>query len=221
MMNDRFGELWRALALDASGDGHLTISDVWQWLADLVFLPGDAIIGLLLTYSPALADFLELSSADYGGPMSRIISAAAWFALLLAGLIVWRVIRSVDRFLTAYISGRYAELTRQLRILRRKVTSWIGLMRHRRQSRTPSVTVGGVELGRVEAAVLRCHADVGEFRVITADEVARALKLSMKQVQIALRQLADFRLIERSFGTDEGLEGHHITRAGQIYLIDR
>ena len=219
-MNDDGAQPWESLALDVNGDGRLTIGDVWAWLEHLLFMPGDAALSLLLTYAPTLAEFFELSPDNYGSPFSKFVSIGVWLLVLILSGITYNAIRNFDRAFTAYISGRYDELTRVLRIMRRKVTSWVGLMQHRYRTKSPSVIVADVELEELEAAVLRCHASVDDFQVLTASEVSAALKLPLRQVQSALRKLSEFRLVERGFGTDEGHEGHHITQAGQIYLIE-
>jgi DNA-binding MarR family transcriptional regulator len=186
----------------------------------LLYLPGDTAIDLLIRNAPALADRLGIGRDDIGGVISLSVSIGAWIVIVIfIGLIV-SAIRDFDRALTAYLSSRYGEAKRLLRIQRRKLTSWIGLLRHRRRLKSPGLDVAEVELGKLEAAVLRCHAGVDELHVMAADEVARRLKLSVQQVRKALRSLLEQHLIERSFGTDEGREGHRITRAGQIYLIE-
>lgn len=215
------GAPWESLALDMNGDGRFTIADLWAWLEHLLFLPGDVVLSLVLTHAPALAAFFELNADHYGTPVTKFLSVAIWLAgFVLIGMVI-NAFRNLDRVLTSYVSGRYQELRRQLRVLRRKLTSRIGMLRQRRRARATAVTVDAVALERLETAVLRCHANVDDFAVLTADEVAAALRLPVRQVHAALRRLIELCLVERSFGTDEGREGHRITQAGQIYLIDQ
>lgn len=196
------------------------LDDTFERLTYLLYLPGDAAIDLLTRHAPALAKALGIGPQDTGGAISLALSVGTWLVLLiLVGLTInW--IRDVDRALTAYIGSRFAEARRQLRILRRRLTSWIGLLRQRHLSKSSGVAVAELELNKLESAVLRCYGGAGELRVVAADDVAARLKISVSQVKTVLRQLMDYRLVERAFGTDEGRDGHHITRAGQIYLIE-
>lgn len=210
--------LWPGL--DITGDGRFSVDDLGVWAVHLLFLPGDAIIAFVLTRAPALAAFLQLGADDYGSTISRAVSVVAWLGGYVLLSIALNAIRNLDRTLTSWIAARIEDIRRTYRVTRRRVTSWIGLMRSRRRDRTPAFTVSEVELERVEAAILRCFADVGEMRVLAADEVAKSLELSLRQVRNGLARLLDYRLIQPAFGTDEGQEAHHITQAGQIYLLE-
>lgn len=117
--------------LDITGDGAFTLGDVEAWALYLLFLPGDAAIAALVEHVPGLARFLELGANDYGGTLSICLSIVAWLILLIVIGLVWNAIRNLDRALTAYVVGRIDELRRQLRIARRRITSWIGQMRAR------------------------------------------------------------------------------------------
>ena len=219
-MDDDSAQPWNLPPLDITGDGQFTIRDVPEWLLHLLFLPGDIAIALLSRYLPAVANFFSLGADDYGGTLSKSVSILAWIvAFVIVGLVI-NAIRNLDRTLTSYVLGRYEEGKRVLRIARRKLTSWIGMLRQRYREKSPGFAVGEVELEKLEAAVLRCYADIGEARVVAAADVAARLKVSLKQVQTALRQLTDYHLLAPAFGRDEGREGHHITQAGQIYLIE-
>jgi len=206
------------VTFDMNADGDITISDLWDWLAQLALMPGDVIIYLMLMHTPAVTGFFELSTADYGGSFSRFLSIATLLVTFIAVTMTYQAIRNADRALTSHIVAGYRELRRMLRIMRRRVVSWYGLMRSRRES-SPQLQVAGVELGDLEHSVLRCYASVDEVLVLTPREVAARLRLSPGQVEHALRRLGEFHLVERSFGTDEGEDGHHISQAGQMYLI--
>lgn len=208
-------------ALDITGDGAFTLSDLSAWALHLFLLPGDAAIAALVEYLPGFARFLELGADDYGGTVSIAISVLTWLVVVILFGLVVNTIRNLDRALTSWLLGRIDELKRRFRIARRRLVSWIGLLRSR--AREPEVAVGEVDLARIDAAVLRCYADSGESRSVAADEVAARLRLSLRQVQQALRRLGEYRLLEatgsRRGGPDTG-PGHHITRAGQIWLIE-
>jgi len=211
---------WDLPGLDITGDGRFSLGDVSAWAIHLFFLPGDAAIAALAAYAPPIASFLELGPDDFGGTVSISISVLAWLiALILVGLAV-NLVRNFDQALTHWLVSRYRDAQRAIRILRRRFTSWLGLLRQRRQARSPSIIVGDLKLEAFDASVLRCYANAGEVNILAATDIAERLRVSLRQVQAALRRLTEFHLVERAFGTDEGREGHHITRAGQIYLLE-
>ena len=130
-------------------------------------------------------------------------------------------IRNIDHWMTAHIARVGKEGIRRLRVGRRRLTSWIGMLRRRRQLRNEEIVVAEVDLEGFDTAVLRCYGSAGEMRVLSATEVANSLKTSLRHVQVALRRLVEYRFVEPAFGTDGGREAHQITRAGQIYLLER
>jgi hypothetical protein len=96
-----------------------TISDLVDWLVQLLFWPGDAALGLLLRFAPSVAQFLELGREDYGGTLSILISILFWLAVvLLLGTLV-NFIRNVDRRMTAGIAGQYEEARIRMRVASR------------------------------------------------------------------------------------------------------
>jgi DNA-binding MarR family transcriptional regulator len=211
---------WNLPGLDINQDGRFSLGDIWAWAVQLLFLPGDAAIAALVTYLPKLAAFLELGPDDYGGTLSVAVSVAIWLVVLILAGLVANFIRNFDQALTTYIAIRYNDGKRGIRIFRRRFTSWIGYLRQQRRARERGVIVGELDLERFDSTVLRCFADSGEVNILAAADVANRLKVSLRQVQSALRRLTEYHLVERAFGTDEGRDGHHITRAGQIYLIE-
>lgn len=80
------GEIWHrfSLAEDMNCDGRFTIGDVGLWLHWVFFLPGDALILLLLEQAAPVAGFLELGPAYYGGWFSGFLSFFLWLATVLA-----------------------------------------------------------------------------------------------------------------------------------------
>ena len=76
------GRQWAWVA-DMTGDGMVTISDVWAWVWWLFYYPGDiAIYGILKV--EWFAKFFELTPAYYGGWLSFFISLVVWGGLWLA-----------------------------------------------------------------------------------------------------------------------------------------
>jgi hypothetical protein len=208
-------------AFDFNGDGKFTISDAGAWLMQIVLLPGDAALSLVLRYAPAAAGFLELGADDYGSTLSLVVSVVFWVVVVaLLGLTI-NLVRNFDHWLTAWFGHLGGEILRRLRVSRRLLMSRIGQLRRQRQERATEPMVAEVALDTFDAAVLRCYAGAGDMRVVASDEVANSLRASLRRVETALGRLRGYRLIEPAFGTDRGRETHQITRAGQIYLLER
>lgn len=215
-MDEDTSRVWDLSNLDITADGSVTVADLWAWTVYLFFLPGDALLTLLLLYAPGLASFFAVGPGSYGGPLSMILSITGWLSIF----VVISLIRDLDRALTAYLSLRYREVERQLRVLRRMVSSRIGLIWHRYHSKKQTLHVAGIELGEFEIAVLRCYSAAEDFRVVASEDIAATLDVPRRQVRTALGRLTQLHLIQPSFSTDEGREGHVITKAGQFYLLE-
>jgi hypothetical protein len=215
-MNQDISGTWYLSSLDITGDGSVTVADLWAWTVYLFFLPGDTLLFLLVEYAPDVASFFAVGPDSDGGSLSMVLSITAWLIIF----IVISLIRDFDRALTANLSLRYREVERQLRVLRRMVSSRIGLIWHKHHSKTPTLHVAGIELSELEIDVLRCYSAADEFRVVAAEDIAATLEVPRRQVRTALRRLTQLHLIQPSFSTDEGREGHVITKAGQLYLLE-
>jgi hypothetical protein len=76
-MRDRW--TWSA---DMTGDGFVTISDVWASVLWAFYLPGDLAVFYLRRSRPQLIEditfFFETTPPDYGGWLSLSISAVVW-----------------------------------------------------------------------------------------------------------------------------------------------
>lgn len=204
--------------LDADADGYVTIRDLWETLLQLFFLPGDAFISLLAAWLPGVARFLELGPEDQGTAVAKFIAVGIWIAVFIVSGIVISAVRDFDRRLTERVRAIGRESLRVIRIMRRRlVTTFASL---RRKPRAGVMESGSVVLGAAETAVLKCYAGREETRMLAPAEIASMLKLSRKQVNTALRQLLDLRMIEKSADEVSGIPTHKISQAGQIYLIN-
>ena len=64
--------------VDLNYDGVFTISDLGAWFQYAFFAPGDGLIYILVGSAPGLLRFFEMSTADYGGWFSGIVSGLTW-----------------------------------------------------------------------------------------------------------------------------------------------
>ncbi len=107
---------WSPLIADVNGDGRFTISDVGSWLVQAFFLPGDWLIWTISVYMPAVAQFLEVGDANYGGALSGFVSACAWFVVLISLTIAYNFVRAVDHATTSWLRIIYNEARRRVRV---------------------------------------------------------------------------------------------------------
>lgn len=216
---DEGASIWVQLGADVNGDGRFSIADAGPWLLDILVIPGDALIYLLLTYAPDVAEFLELSSDSYGGAVSIWVSVIIWLAALFVVGTILSAIRALDRRITTWIAGQFAELVRRLRVFRRLFITSLRLRSWRSASAIESIGVESVKLAADETTVLRCFSTIEDGAVLTLNEIAAKLGCSTRAVIPVLRHLSDLGFIERSTEKVTQREGHRIAVAGQMYLI--
>jgi DNA-binding MarR family transcriptional regulator len=187
-----------------------------EWLQ----LPGETATAWLIEHVSFVTDIFALDDGRGRATLAITLSVLTWIAVaLLIGFIVEKI-RDLDRKLTSYVSGRYTEARTQLRILRRRIASAFGTLREKQDRVEPVIGVDIVRLPQLEARLLRCFGSEGTLRALSADDIARQLKLALQPVENGIRHLLQEHLVERAFGTDDGRETHRITQAGQIYLLE-
>jgi hypothetical protein len=202
-------------------DGGVTITDVGLWLEHLFYLPGDLVLSLSMEHARPLADFLEIDSTLYGSLVSGVLSSILWLTATFSLAYLFGVVANADRAVTGYGARLYRDLQRQARVLRIRATTLIGALRRRRRNvdnGTDGLQMQFIELDHLELALLRSHANIQEFEILTAREVAGSVGESLRNVQEALESLHHLGLIESSLGTCEGEQGHRLTSMGRAYL---
>ena len=192
------------------------LNTLLEWLRR----PGEIAASWLIERVPAIAELFAVDDGRGRATLAITLAVLAWLAaVLVVGFIVEKI-RDFDRRLTSYVTGRYAEAKRQIRILRRRFASAFGKIRERKDRVEPVIGVDVVTLPQLEARLLRCFGSEGALRALTADDIARKLKLALQPVEDGIRHLLQEHLVERAFGTDDGRDTLRITQAGQIYLIE-
>ncbi len=213
------GFQWARIGADANGDGSITIADSGIWLMDLAILPGDALIYLVLTYAPALAEFLELSSADFGSTYAFGAGAIIWIASLLAVATFISFIRELDRRATTWLAGRYMSGLSRLRAIRRRLQTFVTSRLIRRRASSNGFSVDAISLAASETVVLRCLSSEQDNSVLTLDEIALKVKRPAKEISRVIRHLRELELIEPCQDKRLRKDGHRIAAAGQLYLL--
>ena len=62
-------------------DGTVTISDVWLWAKWAFFYPGDGVLCLVMSKTPGVASFFEITESSYSGVLSGFITVLFWLFL--------------------------------------------------------------------------------------------------------------------------------------------
>jgi DNA-binding MarR family transcriptional regulator len=183
--------------------------DIALWLYRGFFLPGDQL----------LSQFPGLYFASHGHVVSGLVSAAIWLAAIVLIVMLYRLIREVDRALTAYIVRLYEELQRAVRVVARRVSIALRSYALARQARLAKTEVSEQPaLSGVQLEILQTHAMLPPGHLLTPHEIASALEMRLFDVERALGALRKLSLIERTFGAGDGEDGYRLTRAGAVLL---
>ena len=104
------------LRVDMNGDGLLSVADLPPWLVEAFFLPGDWLIAAALTYASPVARLLQLDPGDYGGVLSGVVSAMAWFLGARIASSMYGTTRDIDHALTQTLIQKNLAARRGVRI---------------------------------------------------------------------------------------------------------
>lgn len=212
-------EQWQGLSSDMDLDGQLTLSDLGLWLYHGFFLPGDYVLASLRANAPGVAEWLEVSPVFHGSAQSALVSAAIWTGGIVLVVAMVKLIRDVDRALTAHVAGLYAGFLQFVRIVRRRLAlTWRAYVLERRARLAGSSSLEEVDLSDFEIAVLRSHAHLAPGHIATASDIANVLGVRVSQAQKALDKLKRLSLVDSTFGTSDGEGGYRLTRPGAAFL---
>jgi DNA-binding MarR family transcriptional regulator len=183
------------------------------------FLPGDWLIRTIVTYLPALAAFLDISAAGYGGVLSGFVSTCAWLLLLISGSIAYQSIRAADHALTRGVTGLWGETVRRSRIA---VALLAARLRRRKEPAPEQIEfTEDLALSRDELRALQLHAELGPGFALAVSEVASALGARTHQAQQVLERLTQLGLLDNTVGGLDGESAYTLTRTGRAFLIFR
>jgi DNA-binding MarR family transcriptional regulator len=202
-----------------SADVQSALMDVALWLYHGFFLPGDQLLSLLGTHAPSIAIFLALDAADHGGVLSGLISGVVWLGAIMLIVVVYRLIRDLDRALAAFVVRVYEELRRALRVVARRLTIAFRSYALERQARLARTEVSEQPaLSALQFEVLQSQAGLPPGHVLTPSYIASALDMRSADVEQVLAALRKVSLVVRTFGAGDGEDGYRLTRAGEVLL---
>jgi hypothetical protein len=206
------------LTLDANGDGHVDAADVLANAGSLFFLPGDSCLFALATYAAPLARWLDLGSADYGGVVSAVLSACAWFIAFTIVSIVYHRVLDVDRRLTGAVRGLLASVARHARMARALWRQrWRAWLASHRQAK-PEAPSREVALSATERKVLMLHAGLAAGYALSVSEVADALGARRDPTRELLTALKELGFLNRSIGGADDETSYTLSTAGRAWL---
>ena len=202
-----------------SADLQSALFDIALWLYRGFFVPGDRLLSILSTHAPRVAEFLALDAASPGSVQSGLISALVWLVAIILIVVIYRVVRDVDRALTALIVRLYEELQRAARVGARRLGIAFRSYALARQARLTRTEVAELPaLSGVQLEVLQSHAGLPPGHLLTPSDVANILSMRLSDVERTLGSLKKLSLVERTFGAGDGEDGYRLTRAGEVFL---
>jgi DNA-binding MarR family transcriptional regulator len=192
-----------------SADIQSALIDVALWLYRGFFVPGDQL----------LSRFPALDVAGHGRVVSGLLCVVVWLGATLS--IVWfcRLIRHVDRTLTAFVVRLYEESQRALRVAARRLTIAFRSYALERQARSTRTEVfEQPALSGLQLEVLQSHVGLPPAHLLTPSDIARSLEMRSSDVEQALATLRKLSLVTRSIGAGDGEDGYRLSRAGEVFL---
>jgi hypothetical protein len=192
-------------------DGQLAIPSFEEWF----FLPGDWLIYWLTSRLPAVAEFLGLGAADYGGTMAGFISWTSWVLLAVTSIAVTAAVRKFDRALTRRIFDAVAELKRRVRM-----ALVFARYRQRRaaERQEPTLDAAEASLSRNEVRALALHAKLAPGFALAVSDIVEELDVRAHEIRIALERLQQLKLLQSTIGGLDGDAAYTLTAAGRAFL---
>ncbi len=214
---------WRPLTRDMNVDGQFTLSDVWLWIVHLYFLPGDAVLWLLLTYTPGLATFLELGPSSYQGLFTAMVAGTIWLVALVFVGVAYGFVRNLDQALTALVVRYYREWRRRFRVVRTWTVCQLRGVKLRlpfwRHEAAPELDLGELALSELEHEVLRSTALLAPGYVCTSSDIAGSLDIRRNEAGRLLERLRSLQLLETGFSASDNERGYRLSQPGRLFVM--
>jgi DNA-binding MarR family transcriptional regulator len=192
-----------------STDIQSVLIDVALRLYHAFFAPGDQF----------LARFPELDVTGHGRIVSGLLSTVIWLGAIALIVGMSRLVRNLDRTLTALVVRLYEELQRASRVVARRLAIAFRSFALERQARlTRTEVFEQPALSTLQVRILQSHANLPPAHLLTPSDVARSLDMRAADVAVVLGTLRKLSLVDRTLGADEGEDGYRLTKAGEVFL---
>jgi DNA-binding MarR family transcriptional regulator len=192
-----------------STDIQSALIDVALWLYHAFFAPGDRF----------LAQFPELDVAGHGRIVSGLLSTVIWLGVIVLIAGVYRLVRDLDRTLTALVVRAYEELQRAGRVAARRLAIAFRSFALERQARSARTEVfEQPALSALQVRILQSQVGLPPAHLLTPSDIARTLDMRSADVAVVLGTLRKLSLVDRTLGADDGEDGYRLTKAGEVFL---
>jgi hypothetical protein len=195
-----------------------SLAGAGDWLLEILLLPGNAFVYLLVNYASPVADLFALRT-DETGTVTITASVVIWLAaIVLTGTLLTKI-RDIDRSITAWIVAGFNDIRRHIRVFKRRITSTLALRFRRNSNKDDDLVLSSVQLANIETSVLRCLSRIDDGAIMTTQEMAAALARPERELRKVLQRLVELGLIEHRSDRWTSNDGHCIATAGQMYLL--
>lgn len=192
-----------------STDLQRVLIDIALWLYHAFFVPGDQF----------LAKFPELDVAGHARVVSGLLSTVIWLGAIALIVGSYKLVRVVDRTLTALVLRLFEELQRAGRVVVRRLAIAFRSFALERQARSARTEVfEQPALSMLQLRILQSHANLPPAHLLTASDIGRALDMRSADVAVVLGTLRKLSLVDRTLGADDGEDGYRLTKAGEVFL---
>jgi len=166
-----------------------------------------------------LAKFPELDVAGHARVVSGLLSTVIWLGAIALIVGSYKLVRVVDRTLTALVVRVYEELQRAGRVVVRRLAIAFRFFTLERQARSVRTEVfEQPALSTLQLRILQSHANLPPAHLLTARDIGRALDMRSADVAVVLGTLRKLSLVDRTLGADDGEDGYRLTKAGEVFL---
>jgi len=192
-----------------SADVQSALIDVVLWLYHAFFVPGDRL----------LSKFPAFDVAGHSRLVSGLLSAVMWLGAIALIVGIYRLIRDLDRALTALVVRLSEQLQRAWRVVARRLTIAFRSYALERQTQLARTEVfEQPALSALQLQILQSLAGLPPAHLLTPSDIAHALDMHSDDVEQVLAALRKLSLVERSLGAGDGEDGYRLTRPGVVLL---
>lgn len=194
------------------------LAEAGDWLLEILLLPGNAFVYLVVRYAPPMADFFDLETGE-PGTFTITASIVIWLAaIVFTGTLLTRI-REIDRSVTAWLAACYQEIRRWIRVVKRRISASHAARMRSKTNRDDAIVLDSIQLAGLETSALRCLSRIDDGAILTTQEMAGRLARPEREIKKVLQRLVELGLVERRSDSVTRNDGHCIATAGQMYLL--
>ena len=199
-------------------DQALTLLDtVGAQLYAVFVMPGTYLLAWFAAVAPATALRLGITSGQSDGLLVLVVSFVCWLLLFIAVSVLWRMLRSGLRFVSAMV--RTAGYRLGIAIRSFKTGFLLKLRSLLLQRREPDkVDSDAVDFDEWDMAVLDAVSEQGPGFTLSAPELASRLRMRPAKIQERLEKLSRYKMLDSVIGSTDGFDNYRLTEAGATFV---